>query len=392
MREIIRTDCRHYRVDRPCRPHKESGAVCQGCQFFDEVKCRVLLIKLGAMGDVLRTTALLEPIRNSAEGIHITWLISGKNREVVDSCPGIDRVWTLEAGILPQLTVEEFDWVINLDLSAESLGLCALARGEKKSGYTLAADGSAQCCTPAAGPYLEMSYWDPIKKANQKTYQELMLDILEVDSPGSPPEIPKVFSGQKDKQKAAGLFEQSKAPATAPRIGLNLGAAGRWRWKKWTPDGFTRLGRLLWEKHQATLLALGGPSEAKLREQWLADADFPVIDAGHNNTYREFAAIVEQCDVLVTGDTMALHLALAMQHPRVVALFGPTSMAEVELYGRGEALAGEVPCLCCYRQDCDVRPSCMQSLSAETVYQAVLRQLGKNRRSAAEADLFDKSD
>jgi heptosyltransferase-2 len=76
------------------------------------------------------------------------------------------------------------------------------------------------------------------------------------------------------------------------------------------------------------------------------------------------------CAIWWSRAILRLHVALGLKK-KTVALFGRTSMAEVELYGRGAALAGDVPCLCCYHSDCGVRPSCMERLEAPTVLQAV---------------------
>lgn len=370
----IRTDCRRYRTDRPCAPHKETGVKCTDCPQFDPIEARVLLIKLGAMGDVLRTTSILPAIREHGPGTRLTWLTGPASREVLEGIDSIDRLWTLGPDTLAQLQAERFDWAINFDLSPESLALASLARAGRKSGFDLTESGAARPCGPEAQPYLDMSHWDDLKKQNTKTYQRLMLDIL--SSSASPGEILVPLSAE------ANAFAESFARIHAiqsgghPVIGLNLGAAGRWRWKRWTLDGFLELGRLLWDRHRARLLVLSGPSEERLKAEWTARSDFPAIDAGHNNPYGHFAALVNLCDLVVTGDTLALHVALGLKK-KVVALFGPTSIAEVDLYGRGVALAGDVPCLCCYHSDCNVRPSCMERLKAATVLLAVERLLSR---------------
>ncbi len=373
---LIRSDCRHYRLDRPCVPHKERGVKCDGCGEYDPVEYRILLIKLGAMGDVLRTTALLPAIKARHARPQLTWLVCPKPREVLQGLTDIDRLWVLDASTLPQLQVEHFDWVINLDLSAESLALATLAQAERKSGYGLSAQGTVRCWNPEAEPYLAMSYWDDLKKQNTKTYQQLMLDIL--GSEDVPGEV-QVLIPPAEREYAREFFKEHRMKPNRPVVGLNLGAGGRWRWKRWTPGGFLELARRLWEAHQANLLMLSGPDEAESKADWLRQCDIPVVDGGHNNPYARFAALVNLCDVVVTGDTMALHLALALRK-NVVALLGPTSRAEVELYGRGVALSGEVPCLCCYLPDCEVHPSCMESLHSDTVFSAVEQFLGQKER------------
>ena len=70
----IRPDCRHFRGDLPCRPNKEHGYVCGDCPVYGPVTKRILLIKLGAIGDVIRTTPLLRRLRQEHPGCFITWL------------------------------------------------------------------------------------------------------------------------------------------------------------------------------------------------------------------------------------------------------------------------------------------------------------------------------
>ena len=85
---------------------------------------------------------------------------------------------------------------------------------------------------------------------------------------------------------------------------------------------------------------------------------------------------MQRCDVLVTGDTMALHVAIALDVPCVV-LFGPTCQQEIDLYGRGEKLRTSLPCSPCYARRCNESPNCMDDISVERVWSAVARWVGQ---------------
>ena len=61
---VLGKDCRYWRGDRPCVFHKSEGVECE-CRHYDEVAERVLVVKLDAMGDVLRSTCVLPGIRPS---------------------------------------------------------------------------------------------------------------------------------------------------------------------------------------------------------------------------------------------------------------------------------------------------------------------------------------
>jgi len=81
---------------------------------------------------------------------------------------------------------------------------------------------------------------------------------------------------------------------------------------------------------------------------------------------------------VVTGDTLAMHLAVALKR-RSVVLFGPTSAAEIDLYGLGERVVPEMTCLSCYKTSCDFVPNCMDIISTDMVENALARQLALAR-------------
>jgi len=114
------------------------------------------------------------------------------------------------------------------------------------------------------------------------------------------------------------------------------------------------------------LLLLGGPGERARNRRILNRVKGAAIDTGCENTLGQFAALVRLCDLVVTGDTTALHLAIGLKI-KVVALFGPTCHQEIDLFGRGEKIVSSVPCAPCYRRKCDVSPNCMEAITAGEV-------------------------
>ena len=82
-----------------------------------------------------------------------------------------------------------------------------------------------------------------------------------------------------------------------------------------------------------------------------------------------FFAMVALCDLVVCGDTMAMHAALGLKK-NVVAIFGPTSYNEIEMYGRGIKIVS-MECNCCYKPDCNKKVKCMDKVSVENVLDAI---------------------
>jgi heptosyltransferase-2 len=83
----------------------------------------------------------------------------------------------------------------------------------------------------------------------------------------------------------------------------------------------------------------------------------------------DFAALIDLCDVLITSDSLAMHVGVA-RDVRTVAFFAPTSAAEIELYGLGEKVVSTSSDYCSYRPDADT-----SSLTPERIAAAALRQV-----------------
>jgi heptosyltransferase-2 len=118
------------------------------------------------------------------------------------------------------------------------------------------------------------------------------------------------------------------------------------------------------------VLLFGGKEEVERNARIKEAVGEGLIDTGCHNSLREFMALVDLCDLFVVSDTLGLHVALGLGK-RVVGLFGPTSAAEIDMYGRGIKIVPDVDCVCCYLRACRRKPSCMDRISADMVRSAV---------------------
>jgi heptosyltransferase-2 len=323
------------------------------------------------MGDVLRTTCLLPLIAGEHPRASISWVTRPESTPLLENNPYLANVVTYGPDALAHLLSRSFDRVINLDAGRVSAELATIARGWRKDGFVLDGAGRVVATNEAARGWLSMGLFDDLKRDNTQTYQSLMAGIL-----GLPDEGHRyVFRlSESERSRAREHLLNLGVDLGAPVVGVNPGAGGRWELKKWREQGFVSLIDWLHEDLGVQVLLLGGRAEEPGIERLKERVSVPVFDAGCDNEVRHFAALMGHCGVIVLGDTLAMHLGLALGR-RVVVLFGPTSAAEIELYGLGEKVVPEMECLACYKATCDFIPNCMDLISFEMVAGAVRRQL-----------------
>ncbi len=370
----LKTDCRYLQWDRPCTPHKVRGKVCQTCDEYDAIGFRVLMVKLAATGDVLRTTAFLPAIHAEWPGARVTWLTRKSAADLFEGNCLVDEVLVTDDAITAaRLATEEFDVVLCPDADPDAAVLASMAKGKERRGYMRDAQGQIVALNEGAARWLEMGLSDDNKKANTETYQHLVSQVLGLN-PDSVRE-PILEPSASDAAAARSFVEGFGLEDGKALIGMNTGAGGRWLYKQWTKEHQQSFLQLCNDAGLAVLL-LGGPEEVQRHADLLEfAAGMPVFDGGNHNSYGRFAALIDQCRVIVTSDSLAVHCAAARKKPAAV-LFGPTSSAEIELYGRGTKITpAGLDCLCCYLPVCDKDPHCQALIAPETVLEAVQRLL-----------------
>ncbi len=372
-RRPVKTNCRFYVGDKPCQPHKEYGVICSGCQYYDPIQQKIVIIKLGAAGDVLRTTALLGPLKKQYPSAHITWVCGQRSYSLIRYLPDIDRPFSLNEETLTILDHEAFDLCINFDLAPEATALAARIEARAYKGFGRKKDGSVIAFNREAEEWLDMSLWDDKKKANQRTYQDHMGTIL--GAPRIEDKIQVALLPEKVEQARA-FAQEHQLDGRRPVIGFNVGAGDRWQHKKWTVEGFVRLGERVDQELGGQIIILYGPADQEQAAKVMEAMTVPYLDSGLRPSVLDFFPILNLCDLVVTGDTFALHAALGL-NKKVVCLVGPTSVTELDLYGQGVILTGEIDCLGCYLQRCDKDPHCMKLLSADRVFEAVKEWIEK---------------
>ncbi len=343
----------------------------------------ILIIKLGAIGDVIRTTSILPGLKEKYKNCSIGWVTKKesyyilKNNKLIDNMYLISEINREKNSLNKNFFLKEYDLIINLDDDYEASELISKLNYKKVIGAYLANNNylanNQLVYTKDSSLWFDMGLIsifgkqkaDVLKAKNKRTYQEIMYKILGLEYRKQEPilmlneeelNFGKKFS-QKNDIKLSNLV-----------IGINTGAGGRWQDKKLSIEKTAELINKLGKFHNMNkidyikLILFGGPEERERNKKIIqlvktnkviGKVIDNIIDAGCDNSLMEFASLVNLCNILVTSDSLALHIGTALKK-KIIVFFGPTSSSEIELYSRGIKIIPKKGCLCCYKQRCDV--------------------------------------
>ena len=359
--EQVKYDCRHLRADVPCKPSKLHGVDCSDCSYYEKFNRKILIIKLGAAGDVIRTTPLLYPLRNEYHYAKIYWLTDFPELLPVNTEINVDVPLKFNLASVLYLQETKFDVVINLDKDKEAIALASKINSYKKFGYTLI-NGSCYPVNKDAEHKLLTGMFDDYSKKNIKSYPEEIFEICG-------------YSFKKEKylldvdNNSDRNWELSKSKKI---IGLNTGCGSRWTSRLWKNEYWIETINKLKEKKFEVVL-LGGEQEHENNTYLAEQAGCRYF--GHFDL-KTFINLVNKCDVVVTQVTMGLHIAIALGK-KVVLLNNIFNPNEFELYGSGVIVGPKKECKCYFSPRCtNEEYKCMDYLNPQDVVDSVNKLAG----------------
>ncbi len=269
-----------------------------------------------SLGDVLRTTAILHAFLKD----DVTWLTSSQSMQLLSGISEINRV--IDSRIY--LNASDFDLVINLERDIEILNWLQPVQN-KVLGYIGIDKLRTSSEVYSLAMWLEL---DSVKKLN---WSEKLYAILEKEWCGQDYFVP--------------MHILDKSRENTFDIGLNWQVGIKWPTK-------------IWPKERWSGLEVNFSSDYKI--SWQEG----FYDLG---LYMNW---INSCKVLVTHDSLGLHIAKALKK-EVIVLFGPTSSLDTPLTSKSRALSAQgiegFDCLPCYKDHCHNKIHCMDYLSVDYV-------------------------
>jgi heptosyltransferase II len=253
-----------------------------------------------------------------------------------------------------QLRVHRFDCAILLQNAFEAAWIAWLAGIPTRIGYNR--DGRGLLLTHA----VSVPKRGDIPRHERFYYLELLRRAGLIDA------LPE--------SKAIRLSGRVGRPAKR-LVGISPGAAYG-NAKRWLPERFAEAAAALAKARGASIALFGSQSERALCDQVAQRLGaYEVINYAGQTTLAQFIDLAAGCDVFLTNDSGAMHIASALGVP-TVAVFGATDdMATGPTGPLARVVREGVECSPCLLRECPIDHRCMTRVSSERVVKEALQLL-----------------
>lgn len=374
----LKYDCRYFRGYRPCDfAKKEVGLDCWDCkEYYEPYDKKVLIIKQGEIGDVLRTTPLARAIKEKWPQSYIVWLVEGKSEQFIINNEYVDEVVVYHPSQLLRFMTERFDLLICLDKDIASTTIATLANAKKKVGFSFDKRGFVYPLNKEAHYKFIIGASDTLNKKNKMSYMEQIYQITGLQ-PSTSEYVLDLTTSAKEFGEA--LKKKHNIKKTDIVIGFNHGCGSKFQSRKWPLEYYATLAKKIFKDYKKVkIIILGGPYEKETNKllykmiKPFAPKTNSLIDSGTDNNIMDFCGLINICDIVVTSNTMAMHVAIALRK-KMVVFMGPIVKSEINTFGLGPILTStKHDCLGCFKDECDKKPSCMEAIDPGMAYKEIL--------------------
>jgi lipopolysaccharide heptosyltransferase I len=337
---------------------------------------RFLIVRLGALGDIVHAIPVAAALRRAFPSARIDWLVSAKHREILDLVPVIDRRLVVNdrggatggANLLEavrELRRARYDAAIDLQGLIKSAIIARLSGADRVIGFATrhlreraARAFYSHVHDPGGGGMLEGGSVRHVVKLNLGLLAALG---LEVDTPEFPLDTTPSEAARVASEQAGGRY-----------ILLNPGAA--WPNKRWPPARLAAVAVAIAERHSLRSVVLWGPGERALAEEVVALAGSAAV-LSPQTAIADVVALARGACVMVSGDTGPTHIAAAVGTP-LVGIYGPTRPERNGPWDARDITVSRADvCECHHLRRCRRATMCLMDIEVGEVLDAIERRL-----------------
>lgn len=333
---------------------------------LDEKPQRVLVILMGALGDVVRGLSIVNPLKAAYPGAHLTWLVEPACSGIVSLHSGVDEVIVFNRkrglkGVVElrrELSRRSFDVTLDLQRHAKSGFFSWLSKAPRRIGFHRR--------DSKEGNWIFNTEFIPERGDTLSKIEHyfLFLERLGIQRPDT-------FDGGLSHLTLQEVDERLQAEIKGPYIALILGSS---RYSKdWPEEGYAALLEQADLRGVTTAVLLGDPSKREMSER-LANVSsrLSIVNSVGRTSLRDLVGLIHGARVCVGPDSGPAHIAGSLRVPHVT-LFGPTPSERNAPRGSEElSVRSAVGCSPCRRRVCPgLDKLCMRLISPGQVLERV---------------------
>ena len=357
----------------------------------DQASHRILIMRVGAFGDILMGTPLLAALRRAYPNAHLTWIAEYTEIEAIDANPYIDELVRWDGSYWKRMvrklayvswlrhvmqmrkTLHRKQYDVFVSFQPEEWPLLAYGVGAKlKVGVFDTFRRYYRAQKTSGNTRLYTNSYSYLNLPDHRIDQYL----LTLEALGLPPAPTQPLSiGYTEADREAAKLYLSNNGFSGQQPLVLLAPLTTWPTKCWSPECYAELANALAREQNCRMIVIGSGKEREAVEALAAQMEPRPLTAAGTLTFRQMAALADQCALVVSGDTGPMHVASALNIPQV-ALFGPTSP---KWYGprspHAISLLHPVPCGPCDQKFCpnegETHLICMRLLTVPEVLKAI---------------------
>lgn len=287
---------------------------------------KFLIMRIGAIGDVIMTTPIIKAIKKKYPSSHVTYIVGRWSSEVLKHNPDIDLLWIVNeemffnkdtkklANLIKELRKEDFDYGIILDKSWFFNLFLFLCRVKNRYGFSREHHLINKILLSKQVRFLG-------KKKEYEYYSDILYTSLGLKYRYSDMAL---YPTKKEKSVINKYMESfnGKFIGIAPGGAINPGQKALQ--KRWPKKYYSKLvNHLLLEKNKVFILGGDGDKHYNRFSEFEDHKNYYNL-TGAFNIRQMYYLLKKYCCAFISHDSGPIHLAAAAKVRKIIALFGPT--------------------------------------------------------------------
>lgn len=324
---------------------------------------RILIVLLGAIGDLARGLSILKPIKQHYPRAHISWAVESKSLALLKAHPLVDKIYLFERPkgipafikVVREIRQAKFDITLDLQRHFKSGILSFLSRAPRRIGFhrknakELNWIFNTEQTRYLANPAGKIEYyWEFLRNLGLEVPKQADFGMVDLQM----------------SESAANILNEVKSSY----ITLILGSS--WPSKDWLVEGYEQLIRLILSDTNYEVVLSGDKSQVNLAEELVRKvASGRVHSFAGKTSLVDALFVIRESEICIGPDSGPGHMAPLMETP-YVSLFGPTSPRWSAPYNNEDLVVqAKLACVPCYRRECPgLDRLCMRLIAPEAVW------------------------